>query len=133
MEKPDRESQDLQELGGEEMIELVIPPSTNATLLVRFMFRLKETCHSDRHSGCIMQTVGSFSQGTVITISLDGSSLANILDKISGMSEVDKVGEDPLASGVVSRFPKIFAGLQSSRIGLSNRFPVTLKETSIAR
>lgn len=132
MEKPDRESQDLPELEGEETIELAVPPSTNATQLLRFRFWLEETCHRDCHSAGIIRTVGSFYQGNLITISLGGSSPADILNKISGMPDVEKVEERPLARRAVSRFATRFAGLRSLiRIAPSNRFLVTLKETSI--
>jgi len=133
MEKSDRESQGLQELGGEETIDLALPPSTDATQLLRFMFQLEETCRSDHCSARIMRTGGSFNQDTFITISPGRRSLADIIGKISAMPEVEKVEEDPPTSIAVSRFAKIFARLRSSRYGPSNRFRITLNGTSIDR
>jgi hypothetical protein len=133
MEKSDRESQGLQELGGEETIDLALPPSTDATQLLRFMFHLEETCRSDHRSARIIRAGGSFNQDTFITISPGRRSLADIIGKISAIPEVEKVEEDPPASIAVSRFAKIFARLRSSRYGPSNRLRIILNGTSIDR
>jgi len=133
MEKSDRESQGLQELVGEETIDLAIPPSTKATQLLGFMFQLEKTCRSDHRFGCIIRTGGSSIQGTFITISPGCRSLADIIDEISSMPEVEKVEEDPPASIAVSRFAKIFVRMRSSKYGPSKRFRITMNETSIDR
>jgi len=132
MEKPDIESQDLRELEEKKTIDLAIPQSTNATDLLQFVSQLKETCHSYLRSAGIMQ-IGSLDRGTLIIIPINGSSFADILDKISGMPGVEKVEECPPASGAVSRFIKTFTGRRSLTIDPSNRFRVTLRETCIAR
>ena len=76
---------------------------------------------------------GSFNRGTLITLSLGNSSVADTLDKIRGMPEVEKVEEEPLVSGAFSHFPTGFARFPTLSISPSSRFCLTLKETSIAR
>jgi len=109
------------------VIELAVPPSTNATQLFRFMCQLDERLHSDYNSTSIMHTVGSWDRGTVITISLSHGSLANVLDKIRGMSEVEKVEEEELARDAFSRSPMKFGSLPSLSISSSKRICLTLK------
>lgn len=132
MEKPSSESQDLRELEKKITIVLAIPPSTNGTDLFQFVSQLKEVCHSYLCSAGITQ-IGSLELGTLINIPIYYSSFTNILEKISGMSGVDKVEEYPPASGAVSRFIKTFAGRRSLTINPSNRFRVTLREICMAR
>lgn len=98
----------MEKLDLEKRIELAIPPSANNTWLLRFILRLDEIHHNDRHSLCIIRTDGSFHRGTLVTISLNNCSLSDFLDIISGMPEVAKVEEDT-----------------------RDRFRVTLKGTSI--
>ena len=133
MGKQDAESQTLQVLKEKDSIELTVPPCTNATQLSRFMCWLEEIFYSNYHSAGIMRTVGSFNQETLITFLLGTSSAADILDKIREMPEVEKVEEEPLVSGVFSRFHTRFARFSTSSISSSRRFRLTLKENSLAR
>ena len=83
-----------------EEIQLVLPPPVEASQLMRFAGRAEETLQSR-----VLQVVGSWQEGTVLTIILTkATSLADILNKFGNMSEVEAIGEKP-QTGEVS--PKL--------------------------
>ena len=126
MEKPDRESQDLQKSEKKGTIEMVISPSNNPTQLLRFMFRLEKTYKGDNHSASIIRAGGSFDRGAFIAISLRSNSPADIVNEISNMPEVETVEEDPPASGAFSRFSTVFTRRRLSCYIPNNRFRIIL-------
>lgn len=111
----------------EEAVELLVPPSVNTAQLLRFMCQLKEKL-DDNYAG-IMSMVGSWDQGTVITIRLQPARFSGFVDKLGNMPEVEKVEEEPLARGAFSRSLEKFWGLPKLSISLSKRIRVTLEET----
>lgn len=116
----------------EDAIELVVPPSTNASHLLSFMCRLEERLHdNDDNYACILHTVGSWERGTVITISLKPARLHNLMDKLDDMPGVEKVEDEPLASGSSFNFRRKFRALPRPGISPSKRVRITLKETGI--
>lgn len=128
-----KQSPDYREDSAEEAVELVVPPPTNATRLLRFMCQLEESFHYNRDNyAYITHSVGSWNRGTVITILLQPSRLTSLLDKLGNITEVEKVEEEPVAKGAVSSLPKEFGVLPRSSISPSKRIRVTLKETSMA-
>jgi len=94
------------------------------------MYELEEKLQ-DNYAG-IMHTVGSWDLGTVITIWLYPTRLSSLLDKLGNMPEVEKVDEEPLASGASSSFPEKFGVLPRPSIIPGKRLRITLKETGIA-
>jgi len=121
----------------EEVVELVVPPSANATRLLSFMCQLEERLNDpDNHNhyhASIMHTVGTWDWGTVITVLVRPTALSSLVDQLGNMPEVEKVEEEPRARGAFSSFPKKFGALPRLGISPSKRFRVTLKETSVAQ
>jgi len=75
-----------------EEVQMVIPPPVDANQLMRFVSRVEEMLQSR-----MLQMVGSWQEGTAITIPLPKPApLANILNKLGEMSEVETIREEPL-------------------------------------
>ena len=75
-----------------EELQIVLPPPIEANQLMRFAGRTEETLQSR-----VLQVVGSWQEGTVITIVLPKAvPLADILNKLGEMSEIEAVGEEAL-------------------------------------
>jgi DNA-binding NarL/FixJ family response regulator len=116
----------------EEVVELVIPPTTNANQLLRFMCQLEEIFHDDLAS--IICTAGSWNRRTTITILPHcATTPSTLVITLANMPEVEKVEEQPVAKGVLSSLTQKFGVLPRSSISPSKRIRVTLKETDIAR
>ena len=115
----------------EEAVDLVISPADNAARLFRFIGQLEGTLH-DRQVG-IKHMAPSWDWGTVITILPRSRTLADLIDKLDNMTDVEKVEAEPLAGSAISTFPKRFGFLTRLGISPSKRIHVTLKQTSIAR
>ena len=74
-----------------EEIQIVILPPVDATQLIRFAGRAEEILWSR-----VLQVVGSWQEGTVMTILLDKAmSQADILNKLGEMPEIEALGEKP--------------------------------------
>ncbi len=119
-----------------EGVELVIPPPPSAASLVRFMCQLGKRLNNDNGSyncASIVQTVGSWNRGAVISLTLRATTLVALLERLEIMPEVEKVEEEPLAGDDLSSFHKKFGFLSSSNISHSNRVRVTLKEIATTR
>ncbi len=79
-----------------EELQLVLPPPVEANQLMRFAGRTEDILQSR-----MLQMVGSWHDGTVMTILLPRAiALADILNKLGEMSEVEAIGEEPLAGEV---------------------------------
>jgi len=79
-----------------EEIQLVLPPPVEANQLMRFTGRAEEALQSR-----VMQMVGSWQEGTVLTFILNkATSLADILNKFGNISEVEAIGEKPLTGKI---------------------------------
>ena len=85
-----------------EEIQLVLPPPVEANQLMRFAGRVEGALQSR-----VLQVVGSWQEGTVITIILTKAiSLADILNKFGNMSEVEAIGEKPLTGEISPKLLK---------------------------
>ncbi|MFC2010994.1 response regulator transcription factor [Chloroflexota bacterium] len=94
----DRHSRKTEDASGTmfEEVQLVLPPPVEANQLMRLTGRVEEILQSR-----VLQVVGSWQEGTVITIILDQSiALADILNKLENMSEVESITEKPLSNEV---------------------------------
>ena len=78
--------------------------------------------------------VGSWDRGTLITISLGHGSLADLMDKLNRMPDVEKTEAEPTSKGASSSRLNKFRVLPRSSISISpsKRIYVTLKETGVA-
>jgi len=85
-----------------EEVQLVLAPPIEANQLMRFAGRAEETLQSR-----VLQVVGSWQEGTVMTIILTKAMpLADILNKFGNMSEVEAVGEKPLTGEISPKLLK---------------------------
>jgi len=89
-----------------EEVQMVIPPPVDANQLIRFVSRVEEMLQSH-----MLQMVGSWKGDTAITIALPKPTpLANILNELGEMPEVETIGEEPLTGkGDPSLFKKVAA------------------------
>jgi len=88
----------LEELGFIKEVDLVIPPAADTEQVLGFIGQIEKTLDVS-----IQQTAGSRDLGTVITILLKPTPLADLLDKLWGMPYVGQV-EDPLLRAGSSSF-----------------------------
>ena len=88
----------LEELGFVKEVDLVIPPAADTDQLLGFIGQVEKALDAS-----IQQTVGSRDLGTAITILLKPTPLADLMDRLWGIPDVDKV-EDPSARGGFSSF-----------------------------
>ncbi len=85
-----------------EELQIVLSPPVEANQLMRFAGRTEETLESR-----VLQVVGSWQEGTVITIVLPKAiPLAEILDKLREMSEIEAVGEEALTKQISTKLLK---------------------------
>ncbi len=75
-----------------EEVQLVVAPPVDANQLMRFATRMEEILESR-----VLQVVGSWQEGTAITLILSKARLsADILNKLGKIPEVESIGEEPL-------------------------------------
>lgn len=119
-----RSSQYRKVLGGER-VEVVIPIPANAARLLRFTCQMSEML-MDTY-GSILQIIGTWDLGTVITVSLGSSSPSDFLDKLNHMPDVEKVEEGPLEKHTFPGDLKKLGAVFKPRISPGKRIRVTLK------
>lgn len=82
-----------------EELQMIIPPPVEANQLMRLSGRV-ETSLSSR----VLQVVGSWEEGTIMTIALDKiSTLPDILEILKSIPEVQKASEEPPESAISSK------------------------------
>ena len=107
--------------------ELVIPPPIDAARLLRFTYQIEETLEAT-----IVQQVGSWDKGTIITIQLrKASPLANILDRLREMPDVADIKEQSATKRSPFDFPQ--KSIAKLRIRPKKKVLVTLKQTGVAK
>jgi len=106
-----------------EEIQMVIPPPVDASQLIRFVSQVEEMLQSR-----MLQMVGSWKGDTAITIALPKPTpLANILNELGEMPEVETIGEEPLTGkGDPSLFKKV-AAIPRLNTGIRKTIFVILK------
>ena len=76
-----------------EEVQLVIPPPVEANRLMRFASQVEDMLQSR-----VLQVVGSWQEGTVVTLILtQAMRLVDILSKLGEMSEIEAIAEQPTA------------------------------------
>ena len=107
--------------------ELVILPPIDAARLLRFAYQMEEVLEAT-----IVQQIGSWDKGTAITIQLRKvTPLADILDGLGKMPDVEDVREQPAAKRNSFSFPQ--KSIAKLRVRPRKKFSVTLKQTSPAK
>jgi len=92
-------------------IQLVIPPPVDAGQLMRFVSRAEETLWCR-----VMQVIGSWQEGTIMTITLDGATpLSGILNKLKEIPEIEAAGEEALSTVVSPGLLKKAAAIPTLR------------------
>ncbi len=108
-----------------EELQMVIPPPVDAKQLIRFVSRVEEMLQSRT-----LQMVGSWEGGTAITIPLPKPApLADILNKLGEMAEVETIGEEPLTEEAESRLLKKAAAIPRLKNRVRKTIFVTLKNS----
>lgn len=108
-----------------EQVELLIPQPADAAQLRRFAGQVETTLQAS-----IVETVGSWHWGAAITVLLEHTRLAGVLDRLWSMPDLEKVEEVP--TGVLPSLVGKFRTLLRSRtIPTKTRLLVTLKETNV--
>lgn len=108
---------------GEQLIELVVPPSATPSQLMRFTVRLEEKLRHHDSCGDILRMIPSWSHGTAFTVMLQAAKLKGLLAKLANMSEIEKIEEELPVAGALSSPTKRF------QVRLA---PLTLVETGVA-
>ncbi len=106
-----------------EEVQLVIPPHVDANQLIRFINRVEEILQSR-----VLRMVGSWKGGTAITLPLPKPTpLADILNNLGEMSEVETIGEEPLAQETDASLLRKVASTPRPKTGIGKAIFVTLK------
>ena len=83
-------------------IQLVLPPPIEANQLMRLSGRVEESLQSR-----VMQMVGAWQEGTVMTIALNkATSKAELLKAFGDIPEIEAIGEQPLTDTVSPKLLK---------------------------
>ncbi len=108
-----------------EELQLVLPPPIEANQLMRFSGRVEEALESR-----VLQVVGSWQEGTVMTVVLPKPILlADILNKLGEMSEVEAVGEKPLTGDISPNLLKKAAAIPRLKNRTRETIFVTFEKT----
>lgn len=107
-----------------EQVELLITQPADAAQLRRFAGQVETTLQAS-----IVETVGSWRWGAAITVLLEHTRLAGVLDGLWSMPDLEKVEELP--TGALPSLVGKFRTLLRSRTIPKTRLLVTLKETSV--
>ena len=106
-----------------EEVQMVIPPPADANQLIRFVSQVEEVFQSR-----VLQMVGSWKGDTAITIALPKSApLADILNDLGKMPEIETIGEKPLTGEADPSLFKKVAAIPRPKIRARKTIFVTLK------
>ncbi|MFC1865046.1 response regulator transcription factor [Chloroflexota bacterium] len=90
-----------------EEVQFILPPPVEANQLMRLASQVEEILQ-----GRVLQVVGSWQEGTAMTTILDKAiPLADILNKLGEIPEIEATGEEPLTAGTSSKLIKKAASL----------------------
>ncbi|MDP2744702.1 MAG: response regulator transcription factor [Dehalococcoidia bacterium] len=115
---------------GSKEIALVVLPSADDAQLLRFICQLEEKLKNSHAS--IAQIVGSWEQGTVITLKLSDSSSESILEELQRLPDVEKEEEEPAALAAFPGHLKSLGAMLGA--GMCNkRIRITLRKLGVVR
>ena len=110
-----------------EELQMVLPPPIEANQLMRFAGRAEETLQSR-----VLQVVGSWQEGTVMTIILNKAiAMDDILNKLGEIPEIEAVGEKPPIGEVSSKLLKKAAAIPRLKNKISKTIFVTFEKERI--
>ncbi|UCD09857.1 MAG: response regulator transcription factor [Dehalococcoidales bacterium] len=79
-----------------EELQMIIPPPVEANQLMRLSGKIEHSLNSR-----VLQVIGSWEEGTIMTIALDTiSTLPDILEILQSIPEVQRVSEEPPVSAI---------------------------------
>jgi DNA-binding NarL/FixJ family response regulator len=82
-----------------EELQMIIPPPVEANQLMRLSGRVETSLNSR-----VLQVIGSWEEGTIMTIALDKTStLPNVLEILRGIPEVQRASEEPPTSMITPK------------------------------
>ncbi len=110
----------------EEIVELVVLPPASNIVLINFMYRLGSVLDDDFAS--IVCTVGSWDEGSVITVRSKRTGSFNLETEIAHIPEVERVEEEAVAADDISGLSKRAEFLPRLGISPERRLIVTLRE-----
>ncbi len=112
-----------------EEIELAIPPPVNAHQLLEFVDQMQQKLQAD-----ILQTVGSWDDGTAVTIQLQRPTpLVRVLDKLRDVPNVEKVKRLATRDRFSSFHKKFRTVLRSKIIPRKMTLMIALKQAGMTR
>ncbi|RLC93435.1 MAG: hypothetical protein DRI39_05645 [Chloroflexi bacterium] len=110
-----------------EEVELFIRRPVDAAQLLKFVRQLEE-----RFNAAVMQTVGSWEWGAVVTLSMRPAPFDSFLEALEGMPDVESVTDEGVSGGGPG-FLRKFRALQRSRGKCYKGVAVTLRHASMAK
>ncbi len=118
---------------GSESFELVILSCGDAFRLLRFMGQLDGMLHDSDSYGDILRIAHTCGRDAIVTIQMQPAKFSNLMLKMAIMPGVERVAEEPWATGALAIIPQKSGAQLLSSISLSKRIHVTLKEPILAR
>ena len=107
-----------------EEVQLVLSPPVEANQLMRFAGRTEEKLQSR-----VMQMVGAWEEGTVMTISLSKATpLSTVMSMFKDIPEIEAVGDKPLGDGINPKLLKKVMGAPKLRNKARATLFVTLEK-----
>ena len=107
-----------------EEVQLILSPPVETNQLMRLTGRMEETLQSR-----VLQVVGSWQEGTVITVILDQAiALADVISKLENMPEVEAIAEKPLSKEVSPKLLQKAAEIPRLKNRLRKTIFVTLEK-----
>ena len=115
----------------EETVELVVPPPVDSAQLFRFVCEIDELLESKGYNKSLQQMVGSWKRGTTITVLLGHNKLANLLNDLRKMPDVEQMEEQRPAIGGFPNHPSQSQIKTKSRACTRSRLLITLKQLGV--
>lgn len=112
-------------------VELVVPPPVGSAQLFRFVCEIDGLLESKGYNKSLQRIVGSWKQGTTITVLLGHNKLANLLNDLRNMLDVEQIEEQRTAIGGFPDYPSQFQIETKSRACTRVSLIITLKQFGV--
>ncbi|MFC2069930.1 hypothetical protein ACFLTB_01995 [Chloroflexota bacterium] len=116
-----------------DKFELVMPLSTDTGMLFKFMVNAEKKLSDFDGQAIILSHRRSPNPGITTTVEVKGSGLSNIKNKLTDMSEVEKVEEEPLVIANPPSFSSKPEDPLTSALNHIKRIYLSLKQTDTIR
>ena len=117
----------------DELVELVVLPSDDSPQLLGFMSNLSERLQDYDNYGSIMRTAYSSIGHIIVDVLMLPDKVGSLVIKLANMPEVEKVWDEPQASGVLSSFLNKSANSPMSNMRPGKKVFVALEDTGLAK